>query len=110
MPNPLPCLLIALALAGASVPVRADPFTPGAADEPRYRSSFHDFRPDEDVAPDDWRAVNDRVGRIGGWRSYLGEADAPPPRPQGAAQGGIGLLERPSAVGERVAPAAGDAR
>jgi hypothetical protein len=56
------------------------------ADAPQsvYRSAFGLYRPWQDQAVGDWRALNDRVGRIGGWRTYLREAHAPePPEPPG---------------------------
>jgi hypothetical protein len=44
------------------------------APRPAYRSAFSLYRPWHDQAVGDWRALNDRVGRIGGWRTYLREA------------------------------------
>ena len=39
-----------------------------------YRSPFHDYRPlgEEKLLP--WKATNDEVARIGGWRAYAKEA------------------------------------
>jgi hypothetical protein len=55
------------------------------APRPAYRSAFSLYRPWHDQAVGDWRALNDRVGRIGGWRTYLREAQEPEPREAGAA-------------------------
>lgn len=72
-----------LLLAGAvlAAPVRADPVAP-----------FKDYRGWRDAPVQDWRAVNDRVGEVGGWRTYLRESQpggggghdhgAPQPKPQ----------------------------
>ena len=42
-----------------------------------YRSPFYDYRPlgDEKLLP--WKASNDEVARIGGWRVYAKEAREP---------------------------------
>ncbi|MFP5409422.1 MAG: hypothetical protein ACLGG6_00465 [Gammaproteobacteria bacterium] len=49
--------------AGAAVPAWADPAAP-----------FKTFQGWRDEPVQDWRAVNDRVGEVGGWRTYLREA------------------------------------
>ncbi len=70
-------------------PDPADPAVPVPAAE--YRSSFAGYRPLGEEAVGDWRAANDEVRRIGGWREYAREA-------QGAA-------DKPGAVAPK--PAAG---
>ena len=42
-----------------------------------YRSPFHDYRPlgDDKLLP--WKASNDEVAKIGGWRVYAKEAREP---------------------------------
>lgn len=35
---------------------------------------FEHYRPWRDETLQDWREANDQVGKIGGWRSYLREA------------------------------------
>ncbi|MBL8525752.1 MAG: hypothetical protein JNN20_18880 [Betaproteobacteria bacterium] len=40
----------------------------------QYRSPFHDYRPLGDNKPLAWKAANDEVQRIGGWRAYAKEA------------------------------------
>lgn len=63
---------------------RLDPADPAAKVPPAtYRSSFADYRPIGNEAVGDWRAANDEVGRIGGWREYLREAQAPEGNPSG---------------------------
>jgi hypothetical protein len=47
-----------------------------------YRSSFEHYKPYSDEKTASWRAANDEVGRIGGWRAYLKEAnEADPAQP-----------------------------
>lgn len=56
---------------------RADPSAPRAPVPPlHYRSAFSDYRPLTDGKLG-WRQANDEVGRIGGWRTYAREANAP---------------------------------
>jgi len=39
-----------------------------------YQSVLSDYRHYDDNPPGDWRAANERVGQIGGWRTYAKEA------------------------------------
>lgn len=68
-----------------AAPVRSA--QPGKAPSlPTEPSAFREYRPFTDSPPSDWRGANDTVGRIGGWRAYAREAQAPgEPRPD---QGG----------------------
>lgn len=70
----------ATATAGAASP-SSDPLSPRAAvPVPLHRSALAGYRPLGDrnaAAAPTWRAANDRVGRIGGWRAYLREAQQP---------------------------------
>ena len=62
----------------ASAQSRADPADPAAhVSAATYRSLFADYRAIGDETVGDWRAANDEVGRIGGWREYAREAQAP---------------------------------
>ena len=86
-------LAAALALAGAAGPALArsgDPADPGAAVRPLAHRSTLAARaasaPPE-TAPGDWRAANERVRAVGGWRTYLREANAPEPAASGASGG-----------------------
>jgi hypothetical protein len=57
---------------------RPDPADPEAAVAPLvYRSAFDGYRKHADEKVDSWKAVNDNVGRVGGWRAYLKEAQQP---------------------------------
>jgi hypothetical protein len=42
-----------------------------------YRSSLADYRVLSDEKLTSWKETNDNVGRIGGWRAYAKEAQAP---------------------------------
>ena len=44
-----------------------------------YRSALTTYRRANDAKPVPWRAANDTVGRIGGWRAYAREASRPEP-------------------------------
>lgn len=52
----------------------------------RYQSAFDGYRRLQDTQPGDWRAANETVGRIGGWRVYAREAE-PPGAPATPAEG-----------------------
>jgi hypothetical protein len=67
-----------------------------AAEPASQRSAFEGYRPFADEPVADWRATNDRVGRIGGWQAYAREAAA-------AAQAASAAA---SAAASRPAPAA----
>tara|TARA_R110002049_G_scaffold141576_1_gene303294 strand:+ start:1269 stop:1598 length:330 start_codon:yes stop_codon:yes gene_type:complete len=45
--------------------------------ETGYSSSFDDYVQDEDVEAGGWVQANERVGEIGGWRTYLRQAQEP---------------------------------
>lgn len=45
-----------------------------APSEQGASAPFEHYRGWRDEPPQDWRAANDRVGAIGGWRSYLRES------------------------------------
>lgn len=71
---------------------RPDPLDPKAAVPAlRYESAIASYRRPGDEKPVTWREANDTVTRIGGWRTYLREAQqadvpasAPPaPKPTG---------------------------
>ena len=51
--------------------------TASAPDDGRFTSPLRAYRGFGEQALVDWKAANDRVGRIGGWRTYAREA-APP--------------------------------
>lgn len=44
-----------------------------SADALKFHSALETYRPYREQAPESWRAANDTVGRIGGWRAYARE-------------------------------------
>jgi hypothetical protein len=59
----------------------------------RHESAFSTYRPHVETPVGDWRAANEAVNRIGGWRAYGREAGAPlqplpPPQRDGARPAG----------------------
>lgn len=71
---------------GAAYPTKPDPLNPQAAVPALlHTSSFAAYRRDAEVEPIGWRAANDTVARIGGWRAYAREAAAAAPAPGPAA-------------------------
>lgn len=70
-------------------PARADPLdpqarVPGAA----YRSPLDGYRRLGDDTRVDWKAANERVKQVGGWRVYAREAQQPEPAASAPALGG----------------------
>ena len=58
----------------------ADPLDATAPVAPLvYRSTFASYRRLSEPEPLAWREAIDQVGRIGGWRAYAREANAPEP-------------------------------
>lgn len=56
-------------------PPPGDPVRAEAPARPvEYRSPFATYRPHAVVTPGPWRALNDEVARIGGWKAYAREA------------------------------------
>ena len=63
--------IAALALPGILMAAQPDPLDANAAVPAQdYRSPLQDYRAQADEPLQDWRAANDLVGRIGGWRTY----------------------------------------
>lgn len=62
----------------AAAPAPADPLNPRAAvPAATTPSAFAGYRPAADSGLRDWKAANDQVAKIGGWRAYAREAAAP---------------------------------
>lgn len=81
-------LAAALALAFVALPAIAqsgDAADPGARVRPLVHRSILAGRPAPDT-PEvaDWRATNERVRAVGGWKAYLKQAQAPDPAPPAA--------------------------
>lgn len=56
----------------------ADPLDAEATPkEAAYTSPFEGYVKDEDFEASGWVAANERVGEIGGWRTYLRQAQEP---------------------------------
>ena len=51
-----------------------------------FKSTFDQYKPYSEEKPGGWRAANDEVGRIGGWRAYLKEANEPEAKQESAPQ------------------------
>lgn len=60
-------------------PTRPDPGEASAPVPPVvHRSAFTGYRPQRATPSRDWKASNDDVGRIGGWKAYAREANEAP--------------------------------
>ncbi|WBY01344.1 hypothetical protein PE066_18050 [Ramlibacter tataouinensis] len=92
-----------LLAAGAAGPAGAQP-DPAPAPPPAYHSAFEGYQPFGDQPVASWKAANDTVGRIGGWKAYAREASgetqpAAAPAPGPADTGG--KPAQPAPVDER---------
>jgi len=78
-------LLALFACSAPAVAGKGDPLDPASAVAPTaHDSAFITYRRHVDTSPRDWKAVNDHVGRLGGWRAYAREAAEPAPAPAAA--------------------------
>lgn len=91
-PTTLHAAALALLAAGLSTAqAQSKPAAPApqvAAKPLGYTSAFEGYRAYKDQDVGNWRAMNERVGNIGGWRTYAREAqdDTPaPPEPKASA-------------------------
>ena len=82
----LAALLLPAAALAQSAP-RPDPLDAKAAVAPLvYRSAFGGYKALAEATPPlSWRDANDAVERIGGWRAYAREANAPAAAPSAPA-------------------------
>lgn len=70
--------LLALLHASGTVAQAHSPLNPQApVPALSYTSSLASYRALSELNVGSWRDANDRVGRIGGWRVYQGEAISP---------------------------------
>jgi hypothetical protein len=84
----------------ASAP-RPDPLDPRAiVPTPGYASPLARYRSALDVKPGDWKAANETVNRIGGWRTYAREQAPPDPAP-GAPNASTGAAPAPGSDAHR---------
>ena len=58
----------------------AAPATPAAKSD-AGASAFDGYKPYSDEPPGNWKAANDNVARIGGWREYAKQAQQPDDTP-----------------------------
>lgn len=97
MPYPIRHLLTQLLVPGALALLTGAAFAQSTADAARtalpsklqYTSPLRAYKAYADQPVESWREANDRVGRIGGWRSYAKEIQTGEPAkelPQGPAK------------------------
>lgn len=76
--------------AQSGAPPRADPLDPAApVPAVRHTSPLAGLRSSGPTPPGSWRAANDNVARIGGWRAYAREAAAEAQPPTASAAKGV---------------------
>ncbi len=68
----------------------APPAVPPAATLAPYKSAFEGYRAYSDDKMTSWRAANDEVARVGGWREYARQAQQPENTPAPAHKAGTG--------------------
>lgn len=69
-----PCLCAGLLGLPAAQAAETQPAAEVAT--PALAAPFDRYQAWRDAPPRDWREANDRVGEIGGWRTYLRESQA----------------------------------
>jgi hypothetical protein len=86
----------ALALA-LPVQARPDPLNPRAeVPPPRTPAALRGYRPATTPEPGQWREANDNVARIGGWKTYLREAQQADAAPAAASAAPAASAPRPA--------------
>ena len=75
----LASLLSIVAHAQPAVPPAGPPVTPPTPQPLAFQSALQGYQPYTDEKIADWKAANDTTARIGGWRVYAKEANAPAP-------------------------------
>ena len=66
-------------VAAAQAPADQDTRGPSLPTQLQYTSAIGTYQAYEDQPVQSWREANDRVGQIGGWRTYAKEAQAAKP-------------------------------
>lgn len=73
------CRLVLVTAMGSCAGAHAAERSPLDSQEPvpalRYRSVFDGYTGLQETVAQDWRAANETVGRVGGWRAYSRESD-----------------------------------
>ena len=77
-------------LVGHASAQTAPPAMPPAAMPVPYKSAFDGYQAYSDDQISNWKAANDEVARIGGWREYAKQAQRPENTPSSAAKAGEG--------------------
>lgn len=67
----------AVLLAGHASAQTAPPAMPPASTPVPYKSAFEGYQAYGDDKMTNWKAANDEVARIGGWREYARQAQQP---------------------------------
>jgi hypothetical protein len=72
-------LLVACAVIHSNAALAQTPTLTPTGNALPFKSTLEKYKSytDEKIVP--WKAANDEVGRIGGWRTYLKEANEPDP-------------------------------
>ena len=81
----LVALLSATLLAGYATAQTTPPAKPGVSPVP-YKSAFEGYQAYSDDKMTHWKAANDEVARIGGWREYAKQAQQPENTPTKAGE------------------------
>jgi len=67
-------MTVSAGVAAAQAPAAQDTRGPSLPTQLRYTSAIGTYQAYEDQPVQSWREANDRVGQIGGWRTYAKEA------------------------------------
>jgi hypothetical protein len=79
------------------VQARPDPLNPRAeVPPPRTPAALRGYRPATTPEPGQWREANDNVARIGGWKTYLREAQQADAAPAAAPAAPAASAPRPA--------------
>jgi len=79
------------------VQARTDPLNPRAeVPPPRTPAALRGYRPATTPEPGQWREANDNVARIGGWKTYLREAQQADAAPAAAPAAPAASASRPA--------------
>ena len=82
------------------------PAIPAAASEKSGAgpSAFDSYKPYTDEPPGNWKAANDNVARIGGWREYAKQAQQPDDTPAPANKAGENMPKAATAPMTKAKP------
>lgn len=80
-------LILPVAHAAETMTMPLAPTPPGGRALVPSPAPLNQYRKWQDVPVQDWTAANDRVGEIGGWQTYLRDAQAPGSAPDAGGHG-----------------------